>query len=56
MTYLNIKENGKVETLDSFDTYKEAKKMIREYQLASDYYLGSYLSSRCTKEYKKEGK
>ena len=24
--YINIKENGKVETLDEFETYKEAKK------------------------------
>jgi len=53
MVYINIKEHGAVETLDSFETYKEAKKMLQEYRVASSYYNGAYLSSRCTKEWKK---
>lgn len=54
MTYINIKEYGKVETLDQFDTLKEAKAMLKEYRLSSSYYYGAYLSSRCTKEWKGE--
>ena len=50
--YINIKENGKVETLDEFETYKEAKEMLKEYRLAHSYYYGAYISSRCTKEWK----
>lgn len=52
MTYINIKEKGKVETLDQFETYTEAKAMLKEYFIASYYYYGAYLSSRCTKEWK----
>ena len=54
MIYINIKENGKVETLDQFETYREAKAMLKEYCIASPYYYGAYLSSRCTKEWKGE--
>lgn len=50
--YLNIKESGRVETLDEFETYKEAKKMLKEYRIASNYYFGAYLSQRCTKDWK----
>ena len=53
MTYINIKEDGTVETLDHFDTYKEALKMIKEYRIASSYYYAAYLSSRGTKEWEK---
>lgn len=52
MIYINIKENGKVETLDQFETHREAKAMLKEYRIASYYYYGAYLSSRCTKEWK----
>jgi len=51
-TYINIKENGQTETLDEFETYSEAKKMLVEYKIASSYYSGAYLSSRSTKEWK----
>ena len=54
MIYINIRENGKVETLDQFETYTEAKAMLKEYYIASTYYYGAYLSSRCTKEWKGE--
>ena len=54
MIYINIRENGKVETLDQFETYKEAKLMLKEYRIESYYYSCAYLSSRCTKEWKGE--
>jgi hypothetical protein len=54
MIYINIRENGKVETLDQFETYREAMAMLKEYCIASTYYYGAYLSSRCTKEWKGE--
>ena len=50
--YINMKEGGKVETLDEFESYKEAKKMLQEYRLASSYYSGAYISQRCTKDWK----
>ena len=50
--YINIKEGGKVETLDEFESYKEAKKMLQEYKLASSYYSRAYISQRCTKDWK----
>ena len=52
MMYINIKEDGKVETLDEFETYKEAIKMLKEYRIASSYYYGAYISRRCTKEWR----
>jgi len=52
MVYINIKEDNKVETLDEFTTYKEARKMLKEYNIASSYYHGAYLSSRSTQEWK----
>ena len=51
MLYINIKENGKVETLDCFETYEEAKEMLKEYNLSSSYYNTAYISSRSTKEW-----
>jgi len=51
MTYINIKEDGQTETLDSFDTRKEAKAMLKEYNVASSYYSGAYLSQRAVKGY-----
>jgi len=49
MYYINIKQSGNVETLDQFETFKEAKTMLKEYRIASPYYHGAYISSRCTK-------
>ncbi len=51
MTYINIKNDGQVETVDEFPTYKEAKLMIKEYRMG-DRYNNYYLSQRCTKEWK----
>ena len=41
-----------IDTIDSFETYKEANKMAKEYRMASSYYSGIYLSQRSTKNYK----
>ena len=51
MTYINIKEDGGTETLDSFETRKEARSMLNEYRMASSYYAGAYLSQRAVKNY-----
>ena len=52
MIYINIKDNNEVETLDEFETYKEAKEMLKEYKIASNYYSVAYLSQRCTNNWK----
>jgi len=51
MIYINIKNNGIVETVDQCDNYKEAREMVNEYNLSdsSNYY---YVSSRSTKEWR----
>lgn len=51
MIYINWKVSGKVETVDRFETRKEAKAAIPEYQMAYGYQGEVYLSSRCTKEW-----
>lgn len=38
MKYINGSYNGEKETIDEFSTYKEAREMLKEYQLA---YRGS---------------
>lgn len=52
MTYINIKENNTIETIDAFPTRIEAIKMLKEYRIASNYYNNAYLSQRPTKDYK----
>ena len=52
MTYINMKTTEGVETIDQFDTYREAKKMLKEYRIASSYYYGAYLSNRSTKDWR----
>ena len=51
-TYINVKENGKTETIDEFETRKEARGMLKEYKIANSYYHNAYLSSRSTKEWR----
>ena len=51
MIYINIKNYDGVETVDEFETYKEAKQMLGEYQL-SDASNSYYLSQRSTKEWR----
>ena len=47
-TYINAKIRGQVETVDEFETYAEAKKMLVEYRMGFGG-IDVYLSSRCTK-------
>jgi hypothetical protein len=51
MVYIQRKGNGYLETVDCFNTRKEAKTMLQEYQL-SDYSAEYYLSSRACKEWR----
>lgn len=52
MTYINIKNgNGPVETVDEFETRKEALEMLAEYRMG-DRVNNYYASSRCTKYWK----
>lgn len=55
MKYINIQTEHGVETIDEFETNKEAVAMAIEYRLA---YQGSgyspYVSSRCTKEWREK--
>jgi hypothetical protein len=51
MVYINWKVSGKVETVDQFETRKEAKAAIPEYQMACMYQGEVYLSSRCTNDW-----
>ena len=53
MFYINTKNNGKVETVDEFETFKETKAMIKEYQMA-DYSNSYYISKRATKEWREK--
>jgi hypothetical protein len=48
--YINSKNGREVETIDEFDTLKEAKAMLTEYQMAHGGNL--YISTRCTKEWR----
>jgi hypothetical protein len=40
-----------VETVDQFESYQEAKEMLKEYRL-SDYSAHYYLSARSTKQWR----
>jgi hypothetical protein len=53
MTYINIKNNGIVETVDQFETHQEARAMVKEYNL-SDRYNCYYTSQRATKEWREQ--
>ena len=53
MWYINIKQQGIVETVDEFSTAKEARKMRAEYQMSDRSNL-YYLSKRCTKDWKEK--
>ena len=52
MKYINYRYNGVTETIDEFETYKEARAMILEYRLA--YPIGSelWISQRCTNDWR----
>ena len=53
MTYINMQSNqwSGVETVDQFETYREARKMLIEYQI-SDPSGMYYLSQRSTKDWR----
>ena len=51
--YIQRKDGKDLETVDEFETCKEAKAMVKEYRLSdsSAYY---YISSRCCKHWKED--
>lgn len=49
-TYVNRKDSLYLETVDEFETLKEAKEMVREYQFG-DPAGRYYVSSRCTRDW-----
>lgn len=51
MTYIQRKVGRDLETVDEFESYREARKMLVEYRL-SDSYAEYYLSSRACKAWK----
>ena len=54
MIYIQRKDSNGLETIDEFETRKEAREMLKEYKL-SDPYGYYYLSSRCCKHWKMKG-
>ena len=57
MVYIQYRYAGQLETIDEFETRKEARAMLREYRLA---YSGTpcelYLSSRACKDWRESKK
>lgn len=51
MTYIQRKGDGYLETVDEFETRKEAREMLKEYRL-SDPSAEYYISSRACKEWR----
>ena len=51
MYYINVKLKNEVETMDEFESYKEAKLAVKEYRMITDLH-SAYISSRCTKIWK----
>lgn len=51
MHYVQRKGNGYLETVDEFEKWSEAKKMVKEYRLA-DPYASYYLSQRACKDWR----
>lgn len=49
--YIQRKDNNYLETVDQFETYKEARKMLKEYRM-SDIYAKYYISQRCCANWK----
>jgi len=58
MLYINIKTSQhSTETIDQFETRKEAREMLREYRIAyKETGLNLYLSTRSTKQWREESK
>ena len=53
MVYIQRKGQGYLETVDEFETRKEARAMLTEYQL-SDYSAEYYISSRPCNDWKED--
>jgi len=53
MKYINIKNSDGIKTVYEFSTMEEAKGMLGEYQIR-DIYNNYYISSRCTREWRKK--
>ena len=51
MKYINMKSGQGVETVDEFETYKEAKLMLIEYRLSDSSHL-YYISQRCCNDWR----
>lgn len=51
-TYINSKYQNEIETIDEFETRKEAIKMLSEYRMAYDSGFELWLSNRSTKEWR----
>lgn len=51
MKYIQRKDRYGLETVDEFETYKEARAMVREYRMA-DPSANYYISSRCCKAWR----
>jgi hypothetical protein len=52
MKYIQRKDKNYFETVDQFDTYKEAKEMLKEYRLSNPYGY-YYISQRACKDWNK---
>ena len=50
MVYIQLKSEFQLETVDEFETRKEAREMLKEYQMAGGGYY--YLSSRPCKDWR----
>ena len=50
MIYINMRQDNTVETVDQFETRKEAREMLTEYQMAFPQEL--WISNRATKEWR----
>ncbi len=49
--YINMTYNGVKETVDEFETYKQAREMLPEYRQAYDW-IPLWISSRCCANWK----
>ena len=53
MTYIQRRDSNRLETVDEFETWKEAKAMLAEYQI-SDRAATYYLSNRPCNAWKEQ--
>ena len=50
--YINVGRHNKVETIDQFDTHREALEALREYRLSMPDAIRLRISQRCTNMWK----